>query len=85
MVPDRGLGYSADVGCTSCKSKTGCDHRKGDMLAEVDRTLAETKNNTGLTLVLALNYGSRAEITDAVRAIAEKVKRGQIEPRDIEF
>jgi hypothetical protein len=29
------------VGCTSCKSKTGCDHRKGEMLASVDRTLAE--------------------------------------------
>jgi hypothetical protein len=28
------------VGCTNCKSKTGCDHRKGAMLAEVDRALA---------------------------------------------
>lgn len=28
------------MGCTSCKSKTGCDHRKGEMMAEVDRTLA---------------------------------------------
>jgi hypothetical protein len=28
------------VGCTNCKGKTGCDHRKGSMLAEVDRTLA---------------------------------------------
>jgi hypothetical protein len=28
------------VGCTNCKGKTGCDHRKGSMLAEVDRALA---------------------------------------------
>jgi hypothetical protein len=28
------------VGCTSCKSKTGCDHRKGAMMEEVDRALA---------------------------------------------
>jgi hypothetical protein len=28
------------VGCTNCKSKTGCDHRKGSMLAEIDRALA---------------------------------------------
>lgn len=59
------------------------DQLPDPVLEEVDRTLAETKNNTGLTLVLALNYGSRAEITDAVRAIAEKVKRGQLEPENI--
>jgi hypothetical protein len=29
------------MGCTNCKSKTGCDHRKGDMMASVDRALAE--------------------------------------------
>jgi len=28
------------VGCTNCKGKSGCDHRKGSMLAEVDRALA---------------------------------------------
>ena len=28
------------MGCTSCKSKVGCDHRKGEMIGEVDRTLA---------------------------------------------
>lgn len=29
------------MGCTSCKSKSGCDHRKGEMIASVDRTLAQ--------------------------------------------
>jgi len=29
------------VGCTNCKSKTGCDHRKGAMIASVDQALAE--------------------------------------------
>src|SRR6185295_18602372 len=48
------------------------------VLDEVNRTLEETKNNDGLTLVLALNYGSRAEITDAVRDIASKVQRGDL-------
>lgn len=29
------------MGCTNCKGKAGCDHRKGDMFAALDRTLAE--------------------------------------------
>ncbi len=45
-------------------------------------TAALAKNN-GLTLLLALSYGSRIEIVDAVRRLAEKVKTGQIEPADI--
>jgi undecaprenyl diphosphate synthase len=53
------------------------------VLDEMNLTLEETKHNTGLTLVLALNYGSRAEITDAVQAIAAKVAAGELHPRDI--
>jgi len=53
------------------------------VLDEVNIALEETRNNTGMVLTLALNYGSRAEITDAVRAIAEKVKEGLIDPRDV--
>ena len=54
------------------------------VLDEVNITLDETKNNDGLQLVLALNYGSRAEITDAVREIAQQVKAGTLEPRDVD-
>ena len=39
--------------------------------------------NNGLTLILALSYGGRNEIVEAVRGIAEKVRRGQLEPADI--
>ncbi len=54
------------------------------VLEEVNRTLEETKHNDGLQLVLALNYGSRTEITDAVREIARKVKEGELRPDEIE-
>jgi undecaprenyl diphosphate synthase len=54
------------------------------VLDEVNITLEETKNNDGLQLVLALNYGSRAEITDAVREIAQQVKSGMLDPRDVD-
>ena len=54
------------------------------VLDEMHKTLDLTRNNDGLTLVLALNYGSRAEITDAVRAIAEQVHEGTIDPAEID-
>ena len=59
------------------------DNLPDPVLDEVNIALDTTKNNDGLTLTLALNYGSRAEINDAVRAIAEKVKSGRLQPRDI--
>ncbi|MEX0654961.1 MAG: isoprenyl transferase [Phycisphaeraceae bacterium] len=50
------------------------------VLHELDQVIDATADNTGLTLALALNYGSRAEITDAVRAIARKVAAGELAP-----
>ena len=60
------------------------DHLPAEVMDEVAITLEETGRNDGLTLVLALNYGSRAEITDAVQAIARKVKAGELDPADVE-
>jgi undecaprenyl diphosphate synthase len=53
------------------------------VLAELATTLELTRHNTGMTLCLAINYGSRMEMTDAVRAIADAVKAGTLEPGDI--
>lgn len=53
------------------------------VLKELDQTIAVTRSNSGLTLALALNYGSRMEITDACRAIARKVEQGILRASDI--
>ncbi len=50
---------------------------------QLHRTRAALAKNNGLTLILALSYGGRAEIVDAVRALACKVRAGQIEPEEI--
>ncbi len=60
------------------------DHLPEPVLDEMQRTLEETKENDGLTLVLALNYGSRAEISDAVREIARKVQDKELRPEEID-
>ncbi len=48
------------------------------VLAEMDKTVAMSRSNTGLTLCLALNYGARRELVDAVRGIATEVARGKL-------
>jgi undecaprenyl diphosphate synthase len=53
------------------------------VLAELERTMELTRDNRRLTLCLALNYGSRAELTDCVRAIAGRVQRGELKPEQI--
>jgi len=52
--------------------------------SQIDRAIESTQNNTGVNLVLALSYGSREEITDAVRDIANKVSAGDISPDEID-
>jgi len=47
------------------------------------KSIATLSKNNGLTLIMALSYGSRIEIVDAVRRIAGEVKKGKLEPADI--
>ncbi len=48
-----------------------------------EECIAETADNDGMTLIVALNYGGRSEIRDATQAIAEKVAAGDLSPTDI--
>lgn len=52
--------------------------------AQLATVIDDTSSNTALTVILALSYGSREEITDATRRIAEKVARGDLAPDQIE-
>ncbi len=54
------------------------------VLDTFDETIRYTAANTGLSLCLALNYGSRSEIVDGVRRIAAQVQAGTLRPEDID-
>jgi len=54
-----------------------------DIAALIDQTEQLTRDNTGLTLVVAFNYGSRQEIARAARNLAEEVKAGRLAPEAI--
>lgn len=50
---------------------------------EINKAIEKTKNNTKLTLNVALNYGSKAEITKGVQEIAKKIIQGELSPDQI--
>jgi undecaprenyl diphosphate synthase len=49
----------------------------------LEHVVAETAKNTGLTLLVAFNYGGRDELLDAFRALARRVKTGELAPDGI--
>lgn len=53
------------------------------VLQEVERTISCSRDNLGMRLCLAVNYGSRAELVDAVSGIARDVANGRLEPEQV--
>ena len=51
---------------------------------EMQKTIDMSASNTGLRLCLAINYGSRLEMVDAVRGIATQVAAGTLDPEQID-
>ena len=50
---------------------------------QLEKTRAALAKNNGLTLILALSYGGRTELVEAMRTIGAKVKSGELEPAEI--
>jgi undecaprenyl diphosphate synthase len=55
----------------------------GYLQKKIKQAEERTKENSGLTVVLALNYGSRQEIVDAAKRLSDSVARGEIKSGDI--
>lgn len=74
-IVDQGLQFTT-IGRADGLSNT--------VLDEIAKTREVSKDNTGMTLCLALNYGSRQEISDAVQSIARSVAAGKQDPEAID-
>lgn len=59
------------------------DKVPSNLRKSMNKTMEDTAGNTGLSLQVAINYGARLEITDAVRKIAADAAAGKISPEDI--
>lgn len=54
-----------------------------EVQAEMDRTLEACQKNTGMTLCLAINYGARMELVNAIQKIAHDVQAGRLAAEEI--
>jgi undecaprenyl diphosphate synthase len=61
------------------------DGLQPDIRALLEEAEGLTRDNDGLTLVVAFNYGGRQEIVRALRVIAERIATGKLAPRDIDM
>jgi undecaprenyl diphosphate synthase len=55
-----------------------------ELVSMIDDAIARTASNDRMTLVIALNYGSQAEMAEAVKTIARRVQQGDIKPSEID-
>ncbi|MBI4383483.1 MAG: di-trans,poly-cis-decaprenylcistransferase, partial [Nitrospinae bacterium] len=61
------------------------DELPPDIVKLVKSSQESTRRNTGMILTLALSYGGRQEILDAVKRMAGKIREGSLKPEDVDF
>jgi len=81
LIHERALLMEQNVRLTMIGRREGLP---AEVLRELDQTVGETAENDGMVLCLAINYGGRTEIADAVRRIADEVKAGRLDPSTID-
>lgn len=77
--------FSQDVNKQNIKIKIlgDIENLEEGLKKSIKDAIERTKNNTGMIVNVALNYGGRLEITNAVKQIAKKVQNGEINSNDI--
>jgi undecaprenyl diphosphate synthase len=81
MIEERSLIMEQNIVVSVIGRRDGIPPR---VLREIDKTIQMSSSNTGTRLCLAINYGGRSEMVDAVRRIADDVLSAKLAPRDID-
>lgn len=81
LVDERPTMLRNNVRLTVIGRRTGLPANIQD---RIDETVDLCSRNNGTTLCLAINYGARTELVDAVRGIAEDCRAGKIDPAEID-
>ncbi len=80
LIKERGEIMDNDIRLIQVGRREGLPE---EVLRELDESAALSRNNQGMKLCLALNYSSRVEIVDAIRHLADRAARGEIQPDQI--
>jgi undecaprenyl diphosphate synthase len=77
LIDERTEIMEQNIRFTTIGRRTGMP---AGVLREMDENIRMSRDNTGMVLCLALNYGGRTELVDAVRTLAEQVRQGKLTP-----
>ena len=80
VIDERGEIMDQDIRFTTIGQRDGIPE---NVLKEVDRTIELSRSNKGTVLCLAINYGARTEIVNAVQRIVQEVKEGLLNTEEI--
>jgi undecaprenyl diphosphate synthase len=81
MIEERGTIMEQNISVRVIGRRQGIPE---GALREMDKTVEMSGGNAGMRLCLAINYGSRTEIVDAVRRIAEEAREGRLDPAAVD-
>ena len=81
MIEERALIMEQNMTVSVIGRRDGIPDR---VLTEIDKTIELASSNTGTRLCLAINYGGRGEMVDAVRRMAADVAAGKLSPERID-
>jgi undecaprenyl diphosphate synthase len=81
LVQERALILEQNIRFCMIGRRSGLP---ANVLEEIDESIRQSAVNTGMTLCLAINYGARGELADALRALARQVKAGALHPESLD-